>query len=406
MTLMGNYRREPVTFVRGRGAWLQDDRGEQYLDLVAGISVNALGHAHPRIVDAIAGQAAKLVHCSNLYFNEPQSALAERICKLSGMTSAFFCNSGSEAVEAAIKLARKHFWRCGDLRRTTVLYADGSFHGRTLGALALTDNVKYREGFGELPVGFGRIGFNNAGDLARIRDDVAAVFVEPVQGESGVREADAEWLRAVRFRCDHVGALLVLDEIQCGLGRTGELFATKRTGVVPDAIVLAKALGGGLPLGALLGGERVAHAFHPGDHGSTFGGNPVACAAGLAFLDVLEADRLAARVRAAEKEFATGLRAIAAKQPQLFADVRCVGFMAAVDVRAPFRADDLVGACLAHRVLITTSGGNSIRLLPPLSITDSELGEGLNRLALAACDLATRESAAATENRAREFPAV
>ena len=394
MTLMGNYRRQPVTFVRGWGAWLQDDRGAQYLDLVAGISVNALGHAHPRIVGAIARQAAKLVHCSNLYFNEPQSVLAERLCKLSGMAAAFFCNSGTEAVEAAIKLARKHFWRRGDLRRTTVIYAEGSFHGRTIGALALTDNVKYREGFGGLPVGFERIGFNDVSGLGRIGDDVAAVIVEPVQGESGVREAEFGWLRAVRSRCADVGALLVFDEIQCGLGRTGELFAYERTGVLPDAIVLAKAIGGGLPLGALLACERVAQALQPGDHGSTFGGNPIACAAGLAFLDVLDAEGLAARVRAAEKSFASGLRTIVAENSDLFADVRCIGFMAAIDVRAPFRADDVVGACLAQRVLITTSGRNSIRLLPPLVITDSELDEGLNRLELAARDLMVPKPAA------------
>ncbi|HTV74242.1 MAG TPA: acetylornithine transaminase, partial [Candidatus Acidoferrales bacterium] len=278
--LMANYAPAPVTFVRGEGCWLIDDRGERYLDCVAGIAVCALGHAHPEIAAAIATQAATLVHCSNLYRHEPAGVLATRLAELSGFERVFFCNSGTEANEAAIKLARKLAFRRGEPERNVILACTNSFHGRTLGALAATDSAKYREGFEPLPGGFAFTPFNDPQALeTAIDEQTAALIIEPVQGESGVVPATREFLAAARRLCSERGALLIYDEIQCGMGRVGTLFAFAHFGVRPDVVTLAKSLANGLPIGAMLVDHVAADAFHPGDHGSTFGGSPVPCAA-------------------------------------------------------------------------------------------------------------------------------
>ena len=380
MSLLTNYRRQPVTLVRGDGCWVEDVDGMRYLDLVAGIAVNALGHAHPRLLESVERQMHQLLHTSNLYGNPVGEALAARLCELSGMSGAFFCNSGTEANEAAFKLARKFWSRSGSPERAEILYATGSFHGRTYGALAATDNDAYREGFGPLPAGYSRIEFNAFAGLEAIDAKTAAVIVEPVQGESGVHVASAAWLRALRARCDATGALLIFDEVQCGLGRTGSIFAFQQFGVVPDALTLAKSLGGGLPLGALLVCERLREAFQPGDHGSTFGGNPVACAAALTFLDVLVDEDLPRRAFERGVYFKRALRSLASRHPTLVGEVRVVGLMMAVDVVSPLRADEVVRAALAARLLITTAGGNALRMLPALVISETEIDEAVSRL--------------------------
>jgi acetylornithine/N-succinyldiaminopimelate aminotransferase len=277
--LMANYARQEINIVRGEGCYLFDESGNRYLDLVAGIAVCALGHAHPRITRAIADQAATLVHCSNLYHHEPAGTLADRLAELSGFDAVFFCNSGTEANEGAIKLARKHAWRKGETERTTILACNGSFHGRTFGALAATDSPAYKEGFEPLPGGFAFTPFNDIAALDRALDDKTAAFlVEPVQGESGVLPAEREFLAAAREFCTQRGALLMFDEVQTGMGRLGKLFASQLYDVKPDAFTLAKSLGNGLPIGALIVRGDAATSLRPGDHGTTFGGSPVPAA--------------------------------------------------------------------------------------------------------------------------------
>ena len=392
MTLLEVYRRQPLTAVRGRGAWLEDAQGRRYVDLVAGVGVNALGHGDARVVDAITAQAASLVHCSNLYSTQPQTALAKRLCDAAGMHAAFFCNSGAEAVEAAIKSVRKFWYRAGDARRRRILYASGSFHGRTLAALAVTDNAAYRAGFDPLPAGFERIAFNGVDAVPSIDESVAAVIVEPVQGESGVHAADPVWLSLLEERCRATGALLVFDEIQCGLGRTGTLFAFERYGVRPDILLLAKALGGGLPLGALLLDADASTALRSGDHGSTFGGNPVACAAGLALLDVLD-EAFLKDVRETSARMEASLWRMQRRLHASVSALRCAGMMAAIELRRPLSAADVVSRALERGVLVTTAGANAVRLLPPLSIDASTLQLGLDRL-----ETAMRDAATAVEN--------
>ena len=391
--LLANYARAPVTFVRGDGCWLIDDREERYLDLVAGLAVCALGHAHPGIVGAIAAQAASLVHCSNLYSFEPAGELAGVLAELSGFERIFFCNSGTEANEAAIKLARKYAWRNGEPERKVVLAASGAFHGRTLGALAATDNPLYHEGFGPLPEGFAFTPFNDVAALELAVDERTAAFiVEPVQGESGVVPATREFLAAAHRICDARGALLIFDEIQAGMGRLGSLFAFQHFGVRPDVVTLAKALANGLPIGAVLIDGRVAGALQPGDHGTTFGGSPVPCAAALAHLRLRAQGDLDAHVRAMGQRLANGLRAIAREFPERFDEPRGVGLMLGLPVRPPYTAKAIVAAALEERLLVNAAGRNTLRFVPPLIIDAQEIDEGLRRFRQA-IDGATNERA-------------
>ncbi len=379
--LMANYRRLEINIVRGEGCRLYDESGNEYLDLVAGIAVCALGHAHPRIARAVAEQAATLVHVSNLVHHEPAGTLADRLAELSGFDAVFFCNSGSEANEAAIKLARKLAWRRGEQSRNVILAANGSFHGRTMGALTATDNPAYHEGFAPLPLGFAHVPFNDVAALdAAIGDTTACFLVEPVQGESGVVPATQEYLEAARRLCDERGALLIFDEVQCGMGRLGRLFAHQLYGVTPDAFTLAKSLANGLPIGALVVRGDAATSLRPGDHGTTFGGSPVPAAAALEHLAIREVVDLDANVATAGALLRAELGAIAAEYPDLFDQPRGVGLMLGLPVREGHAAADFVARGLEHGVFLNAAGRNTLRFVPPLIISVDEVREAAVRL--------------------------
>ena len=382
--LMQNYGRLELNIVRGEGCWLFDESGNAYLDLVAGIAVCALGHAHPRITRAIAEQAATLVHVSNLVHHEPAGTLADRLAELAGFDAVFFCNSGAEANEAAIKLARKHAWRNGERERNVILAAHGSFHGRTLGALSATDNPAYHEGFGPLPGGFAFVDFNDPAALEAAIDERTACFlVEPVQGESGVVPATHAYLAAARRLCDERGALLIFDEVQCGMGRIGRLFAHQVYDVVPDAFTLAKSLANGLPIGALIVRGAAAGSLQPGDHGTTFGGSPVPAAAALEHLAIRDVVDLDAHVAMVGGLLRAELLAIAHDFPQAFETPRGTGLMLGLPVREPYHAKDFVPFALDRGLFINAAGRNTLRFVPPLIISADEVREGAVRLRLA-----------------------
>jgi len=380
--LLGNYARAPIEIVRGEGCELIDRSGVRYLDMVAGIAVCALGHAHPAITQAVARQAATLVQASNLYHHEPAGTLANELSRLSGFERVFFCNSGAEANEAAIKLARKLAYRKHETQRRTILSCDGSFHGRTLGALAATANAAYHEGFEPLPGGFAFTPFNDVAALERALDDtVAAFIVEPVQGESGIRPADRTFLAAARRACDRHGALLVFDEIQCGMGRLGKLFAFEFFEVRPDLVTIAKSLANGLPIGAVLIDGRAADGLQPGDHGTTFGGSPVPCAAALAHLRFRETRDLDAHVRATGEQLLEGLLRIARAYPLAFDAPRGHGLMLGLPVRSKYRAKDFVDSAREkEHVLLNVAGGDTLRFVPPLIVSREQIEEVLERL--------------------------
>lgn len=380
--LLENYTRAPVTFVAGEGCELIDENGERYLDLVGGIAVCALGHAHPAVAQAIADQACRLVHASNLFGHEPAATLARELARRSGFDRVFFCNSGTEANEAAIKLARKYAFRRGEPQRNVIVSCTGGFHGRTLGALAATANAAYHQGFAPLPEGFRTTPFNDAAALeAAIDDRVAALIVEPVQGESGVVCATPEFLHAARELCTKRRALLIFDEVQCGMGRVGPLFAFERFGVQPDAVTLAKALANGLPIGALLLRETIAAGLQPGDHGSTFGGSPVPCAAALAHLRVRDDLGLEAHVASVSAAFFDALRALASRHPAVFGAPRGAGLLVGLPVQTPLDAATIVEALRGeYRILANKAGGNTIRFAPPLVIGKSQLQRAVDAL--------------------------
>jgi acetylornithine/N-succinyldiaminopimelate aminotransferase len=372
--LLATYNRAPVTIVSGEGCYVTDDRGQRYLDCIAGIAVCALGHSHPVIADAVSRQARTLVHVSNLFHHEPAGTLARELVARSGLSGTFFCNSGTEANEAAIKLARKWAYRRGEPERTTILACTGSFHGRTLGSLAATANDSYKEGFAPLPEGFAFTPFNDIAALESAIDERTAAFiVEPVQGESGVHVADAAFLAAARRLCDERGALLVFDEIQCGSGRLGTLFAFQTFGIVPDIVTMAKALANGLPIGALIASERAASGFQPGDHGSTFGGSPVPCAAALAHLHVRDDIDLDANVRARCAQLFSRLGDLVLRFPNVFDAPRGLGLLLGLPVREPYAAKDIVAAARDRGLLLGTAGGNTVRFAPPLIISEEEV---------------------------------
>lgn len=361
MTLMATYGTPPLTLVRGSGARVWDDTGREYVDLVAGLAVCAVGHAHPRVVEAVSTQMATLGHVSNLYRTEPAATLAGRLVDLAGVPGkVFFANSGAEANEAALKLARKATGRAG------FVAAHGSFHGRTLGALAVTGQPAKRAAFGPLP---GPVTFVPYGDAQALRDAVtdqtAALVLEPIQGESGVVPPPPGYLAAARAACDRTGALLVLDEVQTGIGRTGAWFAWQDAGVRPDVMTLAKGLGGGLPIGATVGFGTYADTFAPGDHGSTFGGNPVVCAAALAVLDVIETEGLLAAVKRLGERLATSTA------PYVTA-VRGAGLLRGLVLIEPV-AKAAEAAAREHGFLVNAIGDDVLRLAPPLVVTEADV---------------------------------
>ena len=365
--LLPTYARQDVTFVRGEGSWLWDDTGRRYLDLFAGIAVCGLGHCHPAPLEAAAEQLRRLWHVSNLYWTEPMRALARRLSERFGGAQAFFCNSGTEAVEAALKHARKATGKAG------VVALDGSFHGRTLGALAVTGQPAKRAAFEPLLDGVRFAPLNDADALtAAVGPDIGAILLEPVQGEGGVHPATREFLAAARALADEHGALLVLDEVQTGVGRTGTFFAFEHVDVRPDAVTLAKGLANGLPIGCLLVADGSVDGLAPGDHASTFGGNPVSCAAACAVCDELD-DGLLAAVRRKAELLAVGL----ARLPGISA-VRGSGLLVAADVERD--ANELATAALGRGLVVGTAGPSTLRLTPPLTISSDELELGLELL--------------------------
>ncbi len=369
--LLPTYARYPIELACGRGCRVWDSAGRGYLDLVAGIAVNALGHAHPALVAAIRQAADGLLHVSNLYWTEPMVRLAERLTAAAGMDRAFFCNSGAEAVEAGIKLARKA--RPG---RRRILCFERSFHGRTLGALSTTAQPRYQESFRPLLAGVEVLPFGDFEAAERAIDErVALVLVEPIQGEGGVRPAPPGWLDLLRRRCDETGALLIFDEVQAGLGRTGTFFAYQGEGVVPDAVTCAKALAGGLPMGALLARGAAAAAFQPGDHASTFGGGPLVSAAAHAVLDVVLAEGFLDDLRRRGERLRAGLERLAAADPAA-AGVRGRGLMLGLRLAEP-RAGELVDALREHGALTCPAGPDVVRFVPPLTISREEIDEAL-----------------------------
>jgi predicted acetylornithine/succinylornithine family transaminase len=372
--LTGNYARYPVAFVRGEGRRLYDEDGKAYLDLLAGLGVSCLGYGHPRLLDAIQAQARALLHVSNLFYSEPAARLAEALVSSSFADRAFFCNSGTEANEAAIKMARRR-----DAARKEIVTAHGSFHGRTLGALAATGQPDLQEGFGPMPGGFVYVEYDDADALAEVvGPQTAAVLLEPIIGEGGVRVPHDGYLKAVRKICDDAGALLIFDEVQCGWGRTGTLWAHETQHVAPDILTAAKGLAGGLPIGAVLATEEAARSFVPGAHGSTFGANPVACAASLAVFEAFGADGVLENCRRSAGLLRARLDTFAAQRGDVV-EARGRGLMQALALKRPARP--VVEAALRLGLILNATAGTVIRLLPPLTITAEEIEEGMEKLA-------------------------
>ncbi|MBE0602922.1 MAG: aspartate aminotransferase family protein [Deltaproteobacteria bacterium] len=375
---MKNYSRAPVTFVRGEGSWLYDDREKRYLDFLGGIAVAVLGHAHPGVTRAISEQAGKLVHVSNLFHVPSQALLGERLSKAAYGGSVFFCNSGTEANEAAIKLVRK--WSHGRKPEGphAIVVLSGSFHGRTYGGLSATGQPKFHEGFEPMLPGFVTVPFGDIEALGRALEAGACAFlVEPIQGESGVRMHPEGYLKEAEALCRKTGTLLVADEIQSGMGRTGTFLAFERHGIAPDVVTMAKGLANGLPLGALVAREDVAAAFGPGSHGSTFGGNPVACAASLAVLEeILAPGFLAAVVRKGER-LSEGLRRIAARRADVV-EVRGAGLMIGMEIEG--EAKPIVARCLEQGLVINAAGNSVLRFLPALNVSEDEIDRALSIL--------------------------
>ena len=367
------FARYNIVLDHGDGPYLYDTNGKKYIDYLAGIAVNVVGHNYKPLVDAISRQAAKMIHCSNLYYTEVQVEATEKLKKLSDMDKVFFGNSGAEANEGAIKLARKYATDI-DPEKIQIISALHSFHGRTIATLTATGQDHYHHGFGPLPEGFDYVPFNDIEALeAKMSDKTCAVMLEAIQGEGGVHVPDKDYLPKVRALCDQYNAVLIFDEVQCGMGRTGTFFGCQQFGVKPDIITLAKGLAGGVPIGAFLATDKVASAFHPGDHGSTFGGNPLACAAACVVLDALTKDNLmknAVEVGAYLKE---KFNAYKEKYPTLIKDVRGRGLILGMELSRPGR--EIANECLDYGAIINCTAGNVLRFVPPLNITKAHVDE-------------------------------
>lgn len=377
--LMPTYNRLPLALTKGEGARVWDTEGNEYLDFVAGIAVNSLGHGHPAVVKAIHDAAEHVLHTSNLFHIGPQAALAARLTELSGLERVFFGNSGTEAIEGAMKLARRYGRQNGG-GRYKIVTALRSFHGRTLAALAATGQPQYHAGFEPLPAGFSYVPLNDMQALKdAIDDETIAVMLEPIQGESGVRACDVEYVREVRALCDERDILLIFDEIQTGIGRTGTMFAFEHFGVRPDIMALAKGLGGGVPIGAFLAREDVAHAFEPGAHGTTFGGNPFACRVALTVLETVVEDDLADAAARAGKRFRDKLVA-ATEKLGVVAEVRGKGLMIGVELDG-VSAPAVMHACRERGLLLNAVGDSVLRLLPPLVVTDADVDAAVDIIA-------------------------
>ncbi len=398
-SVLPTYARAPLSFVKGEGPWLIEESGERYLDLGAGIAVNILGHAHPALVKALENQGRLLWHTSNLYRVPNQEALAARLVEATFADTVFFTNSGTEAIECAVKMTRKHFSARGEPERYRIISFEGSFHGRSAAAIAAAGSEKMVKGFGPVLPGFDVLPFGDrAALLAAIGPETAAILIEPIQGEGGIRVVSTEMLRDLRALCDQNGLLLILDEVQCGLGRTGKLFAHEWAGITPDIMTIAKGIGGGFPLGACLATEAAASGMVVGTHGSTYGGNPLACAVGLAVMDEVTAPGFLDQVSRASGRLRQGLEALVAAHPAVFGEVRGEGLMLGLKCVAP--NTDVVKAGYDARLLVVAAADNVVRLLPPLNLTDAELDEGLRRLDAVA--VAIEAAAVAGETAAAE----
>jgi len=390
--LYETYLRAPLRFTRGEGVWLFDEKGERYLDFAAGVAVTSLGHAHPHLVAALKDQADKVWHLSNLYEVPGQESLGRRLTEATFADKVFFTNSGAEALECAIKTARRYHFAKGHPGKFHIITFDGAFHGRTIATIAAGGQEKYIEGFGPKAPGFLKVPF---GDIAAVKDaiteETAAILIEPVQGEGGIRPAPKEFLQELRRLCDEYGLLLVLDEVQSGVGRTGRLFAHEWAGVTPDIMAVAKGIGGGFPMGACLATSEAASGMVAGTHGSTYGGNPLAMAVGNAVLDVVLEDGFLEHVRDVALVFRQGLAALKDRFPEIIEDVRGEGLMLGIKAKIPVA--ELLAAVRAEKLLGVPAGDNVLRLLPPLTVTAEEAREGLARIERAAEKLTAAKAA-------------
>ncbi|MFX0544083.1 aspartate aminotransferase family protein [Roseovarius sp. S1116L3] len=387
-SVLPTYNRAPLSFVKGEGAWLIEADGRRFLDLGAGIAVNALGHAHPRLVEALTQQAQTLWHTSNLYRIPGQEELADRLVAATFADTVFFTNSGTEACELAVKMARRHFHDAGQPERTEIIAFQGSFHGRSAAGIAAAGSEKMTHGFGPLLPGFTHLAWGDHDALhAAITDKTAAILIEPVQGEGGIRPLPDQCLKGLRDLCDEHGILLILDEVQCGMGRTGRLFAHEWAGVEPDIMMVAKGIGGGFPLGAVLATEHAASAMVAGTHGSTYGGNPLACAVGNAVMAEIATEEFLQGVCARAGFMRQRLEALVAAHPDVFEAVRGSGLMLGLKCKAP--NTDVLGACYDQLLCTVPAADNVLRLLPPLNITEAEIAEAVSRLDKAAAALSS-----------------
>lgn len=393
--LYETYNRAPIAFERGQGCWLWDDQGQVYLDFSAGVAVNCLGHAHPHLVAALTEQACKLWHLGNIHHIQGQTSLAQRYCANTFADRVFFTNSGAEAVECAVKTARRYHYAKGNPERTVILTFEGAFHGRTLAMIAAGGQAKYLEGFGPKVQGFEQLQFaDHKGLEAYDMTDVAAIMVEPVQGEGGVRLLPSQCLRGLRDLCDRTGTLLIFDEIQCGVGRTGTFFAYEKSGITPDIMAIAKGMGGGFPVGACLATEAAASGMTTGSHGSTYGGNPLAMAVGNAVLDVVLADGFLDHVRDVSLYLWQGLGSLIETYPDIIETVRGDGLM--IGIKCKVENTKLHLAMRAENMLAVLAGDNVVRLLPPLVLTRQECREALDRIDRA-CQALRKETQASSQ---------
>ncbi len=385
-SILPTYNRAPLTFVKGEGSWLIEADGRRYLDLGAGIAVNALGHAHPALVAALTAQAQALWHVSNLYQIPAQQALADALVEATFADTVFFTNSGTESCELAVKMARKFWYEQGQPERVEIIAFEGSFHGRSSAGIAAAGSEKMTKGFGPLLPGFRHLPFGDHEALkAAVTETTAAILVEPVQGEGGIRPLPDACLKGLRDLCDATGTLLILDEVQCGMGRTGKLFAHEWAGITPDIMMVAKGIGGGFPLGAVLATERAASGMTAGTHGSTYGGNPLACAVGGAVMSIVADPAFLAEVNRKAALLRQRLEGLVAAHPDVFEAVRGAGLMLGLKCRAVNA--DVVKAGYAEAVLTVPAADNVVRLLPALTITDDEITEAVARLDRAAARL-------------------
>ncbi len=367
------FARYKIVLDHGDGVYVYDTQGKKYLDYLGGIAVNVLGHAHPALVKAVADQAGKMIHCSNLYYTQVQADAAEKLVKLSGLGKVFFGNSGAEANEGAIKLARKYAHNI-DPEKSQIISANMSFHGRTIATLTATGQPHYHEGFGPLPEGFDYVDYNDIEALeSMMSEKTAAVMLETIQGEGGVHVPDKEYFHKVRALCDKYDALLILDEIQCGMGRTGKFFAYEQYGIKPDIVTLAKGLAGGVPIGAFIASDKVSSAFKAGDHGSTFGGNPLACAGANVVLDTIVNDGLLQHVEEVGAYLRKGLEELKEAYPSLITEVRGMGLIQGMQLTKPGR--DIVNRCLDYGLIINCTVGTVLRFVPPLIIEKQHVDE-------------------------------